>query len=613
MSIVRGKRAKLAPKFRHKLIYSFIASALSITTQAGSEQVYSPYASATSTKRVLWGDTHLHTDLSLDARAFGVRLDTATAYRFARGEQVNSTSGQPVRLSRPLDFLVVADHSDAMGVMKKVLDSNDPKFTKEPIIQGWRQRLLSKGGDAYQAGMDVVAALTLGNAPKVVYEKDGFKEVWKKQVATADQFNEPGRFTALIGYEWTSTPQGNNLHRNILYRDDASFAEQVLPFTSAESSNPEDLWKWLESYEKKTGGKVIALAHNGNLSNGLMFPDINPATQKPFTKEYLETRARWEPLYEVTQIKGDGEAHPLLSPNDEFADFENWDTGNLGPSLKQDDMLQYEYAREALKNGLKFQTERGLNPYQFGMIGSTDAHTALATADSDNFYGKMAYMEPSPDRWKHLLGSFGEMKVFGWEMVASGYAAVWAEDNTREAIFDAMQRREVYATTGPRITLRFDLQNGKNTLPMGSIVKDQQSAPTFQVDAMMDPTDAKLDRVQIIKGWVDANGKTQEKIYEVAWAGKRKLSRKGTLKPIGSTVNAKTAEYTNDIGSRTLRGEWQDPDFTPGQSAFYYARVLQIPTPRWTTYDAARYGIKLDSKIPTEIQERAYSSPIWLN
>lgn len=590
-----------------------LSLALSASPALAATTPYSPHAGQHNGKRLLWGDTHLHTDLSLDARAFGVRLDTATAYRFARGEQVIATHGQPVRLARPLDFLVVSDHSDGMGVMKKILDSDDPKFKDEAVFREWGKRLLNKE-QAYQAGMDVVAAMTQGSAPKAAYDKRELEEAWAMQINTAEQYNEPGRFTALIGYEWTSTPQANNLHRNVLYRDGAKLAGQITPFTVAESSNPFDLWQWMANYERQTGGKVLALAHNGNMSNGLMFPDqIDPATNKPFTDNYLKQRARWEPLYEVTQIKGDGEAHPFLSPNDEFADFENWDTGNMGPVLKQDHMLQGEYAREALKNGLKFQKQTGTNPYQFGMIGSTDSHTALATADSDNFFGKMSYLEPKPNRWKHLLGSFGEMKIYGWEMVASGYAAVWAEDNTREAIFDAMQRREVYATTGPRIGLRFDLVDGDQNQPMGSVIPTQEAAPVFKVEAMMDPIGAKLDRIEIIKGWVDAQGNSQEKIYTVAWAGKRTLSRQGTLKPLASTVNANTAEYSNTIGSHILSAQWQDPDFTPQQTAFYYARVLEIPTPRWSTYDMVRFGVKMDGDIPTEIQERAYSSPIWIN
>lgn len=593
------------------------ASALALITAAGSshalDKPYSQNASPDRQKRVLWGDTHLHTDLSLDARAYGVRLDTATAYRFARGEQVTATLGQPTRLTRPLDFLVVADHSDGMGVMTQVLDGDSPKYLKEPVIQDWRKRLSKGGKESYQAGMDIVTAFTQGKAPEVVYEREMLATAWAQQIKTADQFNEPGRFTAMIGYEWTSTPGGNNLHRNVLYRDDASYAGQLLPFTVRESKNPQDLWAWMEKYEKQTGGQVLALAHNGNMSNGMMFPELDPETGEAFSERYLKQRARWEPLYEVTQIKGDGEAHPFLSKNDEFADYETWDTGNMGPVVKQNSMLQHEYAREALKNGLKIQQQRGTNPYQFGMLGSTDSHTGLATADEDNFFGKMTYLEPKGDRWSSLLGGFDEVKVYGWEMVSSGYAAVWATENTREAIFDAMQRREVYATTGPRIVLKFDLIDAGTSKPMGSIVKAGTTAPTFSVSAMKDPIGANLDRVQIIKGWVDSKGISHEKIYEVSWSGKRKLSKQGKLPALPSTVNVKQASYTNTVGSKILEGTWQDPDFDATTPAFYYARVLEIPTPRWTAYDAAHFGVEIDKGIPMQGQERAYSSPIWLN
>jgi hypothetical protein len=454
--------------------------------------------------------------------------------------------------------------------------------------------------------------------------------VWDEYLETADKFNEPGKFTTIIGYEWTSTEGGNNLHRNVLYRDGAIRAQQMLPFTTESSFNPEDLWKWMEAYEEKTGGRVLALAHNGNVSNGLMFPvETNPATGKPLTGDYAKTRAKWEPLYEATQIKGDGETHPVLSPNDEFADYETWDKANLGPVPKEEWMLQYEYAREALKNGMKLEAQLGTNPYKFGMVGSTDSHTAMATAQEDNFFGKHAGVEPEPNRWEHVVGEFGPTRILGYDMASSGLAAVWAPENTRRAIFDAMQRKEVYATTGSRIGLRFfggwdfvESDAGSRTpaeigyakgVPMGGDLENppEGKAPTFLVAALKDPLSGNLDRLQIVKGWIDNNGETQEKVYDVVWSDNRKPDAEGKLPPVGSTVDVKNATWTNTIGAPELIAVWEDPDFEPDQRAFYYARVIEIPTPRWTAYDAKRFNIEMSDDVPMTTQERAYSSPIW--
>ncbi len=406
----------------------------------------------------------------------------------------------------------------------------------------------------------------------------------------------------------------------------------MLPFTTAESFNPEDLWKWMGAYEEKTGGRLLALAHNGNVSNGLMFPMVNPSTGKPFTREYAETRIKWEPIYEVTQIKGDGESHPYLSPNDEFAGYDAlWDKANLGPAPKKPEMFQYEYAREALKNGLKLEQELGVNPYKFGMVGSTDSHTGLATAEEENFFGKHSGKEPKPGRWSALIGEFGDIKWFGWEQVSSGYAAVWATENTREAIWDAMKRREVYATTGPRILVRFwggwdfEAKDALSRLPAeigyvkgvpmgGDLAKAPKGkVPTFLVAALKDPYSGNLDRIQIIKGWLDSKGKTHENVYDVVWgdADRRQPGSDGKLPPVGNTVNVAEATWTNTIGDPELITVWKDPDFDPAQQAFYYARVIEIPTPRWTAYDAKRYGVKMSDEVPMITQERAYTSPIW--
>jgi hypothetical protein len=397
------------------------------------------------------------------------------------------------------------------------------------------------------------------------------------------------------------------------------------------SDNPRDLWKWMAAYEEKTGGNVLAIAHNGNLSNGRMFPIIESFTGKPVDRAYAEQRARWERLYEATQIKGDGEAHPFLSPTDEFAAFERWDKGNLDLSeLKKQEMLAYEYARSALKNGLKLEQELGTNPYKFGMVGSTDAHTGLATADQDNFFGKTSSSEPSPDRATHPFIKTERGTIMGWEQVASGYAAVWATDNTREALFDAMERRETYATTGPRMIVRFfggwdfEAKDARNRMPaaigyargvpMGSDLRDARAgkAPTFLVAALKDPVGANLDRIQIVKGWLDAQGELHENIYDVAWSdGRKPDARTGKLPPVGNTVDIQNATWTNTIGAPELITVWTDPDFDPALRAFYYTRVLEIPTPRWTCYDALRFGIRMDAKIPMTAQQRAYTSPIW--
>ena len=419
----------------------------------------------------------------------------------------------------------------------------------------------------------------------------------------------------------------------VVYRDGADKGLQMEPYTTVKplgSDNPRDLWKWLESYQQRTNGSVLAIAHNGNLSNGIMFPEVELFTGKPIDKEYAETRAKWEPLYEVTQIKGDGEAHPFLSPTDEFANYELWDAANLDMSVpKKQDMLQWEYARTALQTGLQLEAKLGTNPYKFGMIGSTDTHTALATAEEDNFFGKHSGAEPSPDRVKHPMGRFGDKVLESWSMVSSGYAGVWAADNTREAIFDAMMRKETYATTGPRMIVRFfggwdfeakDAQNRNPAeigytkgVPMGGDLRKAAAgkSPTFLVAALKDPIGGNLDRIQIVKGWVDAAGRRQEKLFDVAWSGNRKPGADGKLALVGNTVDVAEATWTNTIGASELITVWRDPEFNPALRAVYYARVLEIPTPRWTAYEAKRFNIKMPAHIPMVTQERAYTSPIW--
>ena len=601
--------------------------------RAPSADDFSPYAGRDFPTRPLWGDTHLHTSISLDARAFGVILSPADAFRFARGEEVTTSHGLRARLSRPLDWLVVSDHSDAMGAMNEIVAGN-ATLMRDPTLRDWNDRLQQGGDVALGATMEVIetfAGITGEALPEAIADRRFVQSVWDDYAATADAYDDPGTFTAFIGYEWTSTEGGNNLHRNVIYRDNAIRARQLLPFTTAETFNPEDLWDWMDRYETETGGRVLALAHNGNVSNGLMFPvETNPATGEALTGDYVERRAKWEPLYEITQIKGDGETHPFLSPNDEFADYETWDKANLGPVPKEDWMLQYEYAREAFKNGLKLEDQLGTNPYKFGVVGSTDSHTALATAQEDNFFGKHSGVEPEPGRWQHVVGEFDATRILGWEMAASGYAAVWAEANTREAIFDAMERKEVYGTTGSRMSVRFfggwefteedatsrlpaEVGYSKG-VPMGADMPDAPegaSAPSFLVAGLKDPYSGNLDRIQIVKGWLNADGETEEKVFDVVWSGDREIGADGKLPAVGNTVDVENASFTNSIGASELITVWADPEFDPSLKAFYYARVLEIPTPRWTVYDAVRFGDDIPDDVPTSTQERAYTSPIW--
>ncbi len=604
----------------------------SVLSKAYTGKVYSPYAGRDFASGVYWGDTHLHTDISMDAGAFGNRLGLDEAYRFARGEEVESTSGGPVRLSRPLDFLVIADHSDNMGFFPDMFAGAE-HIMSDPTGKDWYERI--KRGEGVGVALELIGLFSQGEFPEaLIYKPDSqpYKDAWAKTVDAAERFNDPGKFTAFIGYEWTSLVRGNNMHRVVIYKDGGDKGGSMVPFTTVApegSTNPRDLWTWLETYEEKTGGDVLAIAHNGNLANGIMFPIEEQNDGKAIDVSYVERRANWEPLYEATQIKGDGETHPLLSPNDEFADYETWDIGNLDVSqAKTDSMLAGEYAREALKRGLLLEDKLGTNPYKFGMIGSTDSHTSLATAQEDNFFGKHTGAEPGPERMAHPFMSNENGTIMGWQQVASGLAAVWARDNTREALFEAMERKEVYATTGTRMSVRFfggwsftenDLNNRQPAfagyekgVPMGSDLppRGNGKAPSFMVYALRDTIGANLDRIQIVKGWQDGD-EAREKVYDVVWAGDRTPGSDGKLPAVGNTVDAKTASWTNTIGASELGTVWTDPDFDPKQRAFYYARVLEIPTPRWSTHDAFRFGIDLPEGAPVSTQDRAYTSPIW--
>ena len=597
---------------------------------------YSPYAGRNFPTEVFWGDTHLHTGMSMDAGAFGATLTPVDAYRFAAGEEITSSTGQRVKLSRPLDFLVVADHSDNMGFFPRLF-AGEPSMLADPTGRRWYDMIQAGGQQGVEAAVEIIQALTANEFPEALASLPGtaaYRSTWEQTIDAAEAYNDPGDFTAFIGYEWTSTASGDNLHRVVIYRDDGIRASIMEPYTTLSPSgspDPRDLWNWMQSYEDRTGGRLLSIAHNGNLSNGIMFPIIESFTGRRVDRTYAETRARWEPLYEVTQIKGDGETHPFLSPNDEFADYETWDQGNLDLSvLKEDEMLQYEYARSALQIGLELEQELGINPYKFGLVGATDSHTGLSTAEEENFFGKHSGAEPSPERVNHPMAKIGDAEYAGWSMVASGYQGVWATENSREALFDAMMRKETYATTGPRMLVRFfggweftdaDAQNRlpgdigySKGVPMGGDLSTAPAAgaPTFLVAALKDPLSGNLDRIQIVKGWLGADGSRQERIYDVAWSGDRSPGTDGKLPPVGSTVDVANATWTNTIGSPELIAAWTDPDFDAELPATYYARVLEIPTPRWTTYEAVRFGIEMPSPdVPMTTQERAYTSPIW--
>jgi hypothetical protein len=595
---------------------------------------YSPYAGRKFPTLPLFGDTHLHTGFSMDAGAFGARLTPRDAYRLARGEEITSNTGQPVKLSRPLDFLVVADHSDGMGFFPQLM-SGDAELLATPQGRRWYDEI--RGGKGAEAAMDIIVSFGKNQLPKgfPLPGTPAYRNAWQETIKAAEAYNDPGRFTAFIGYEWTSNTGGNNLHRNVIFRGNGAQASLVEPFTTLPplgSDNPVNLWKWMATTEQKTNSEVLAIAHNGNLSNGRMFPMVE-AFGKKLDKDYVQTRAKWERLYEVTQTKGTGEAHPFLSPNDEFAAFEIWDKSNLDGSVaKSKDMIEFEYARSALKSGLKLEAQLGTNPYKFGMIGSSDAHTGLSAMEEDNFFGKTAPQEPSPERMTKAFFDNPKtgVKVMDWEVSASGYAAVWATENTREAIFDAMKRRETYATTGPRMAVRFfggfdfDAKDANSRMPaavgytkgvpMGGDLTAAPAGktPTFLVAALKDAIGANLDRIQIVKGWLDKDGKTQERIYDVAVSGGRKIDADGRCKtPVGNTVDVENATWTNTIGAPELITVWKDPQFDATQRAFYYARVIEIPTPRWTAYDAKRFGVKPLPGTTMVLQERAYTAPIW--
>ena len=632
-------------------------------------------------ENVYFGDAHIHTTLSVDAALWGTNLRPKDVYRFARGEEVTSSKGWQAKLRRPLEWTVVADHSDALGFYEFIKEGAD-FIVAVPRGASWYQML--KEGKNKQVADELIKTFGAGDIPWEINKPEYLKVGWEETVKAAEAANDPGKFTAFIAYEWTANPKGDNNHRVVIYRDDAEKTLQVLPLPTMlvgeEGPDPETLWASLQAYEDKTGGQVMAIPHNGNWSSGQMFQETKFQSDEPFDLSYIQNRARWEPLYEATQIKGDGEAHPFLSPDDEFADYETWDVGNLSFNRRvTTNMLKNEYARSALKLGLSFQEKFGANPFQFGLIGAGDSHTGLPGQEEDNFMGKSASSEPSPERWKEPFRQVEFGTQPGWSEAASGLTGVWASENTREALWDAMKRKEVYATTGTRMKVRvfggWDFKPGDEQrsdyvalgydkgVPMGgelhgdpqaaavrkafeegktaktenlsflgfgtnapedpdnpeqaytgiaAEIARQQKGPTFLVAALMDPMGGTLDRLQMVKGWRDREGELHEKVHDIAWSGKRTPHPvTGKLPPVGNTVNIAEATWSNSIGDTQLSTVWEDPDFDNAEQAFYYVRVLEIPTPRWTCYDAKRFGVEMAPEVPMTTQERVYTSPIW--
>ena len=607
-----------------------------------TQMVASPAEVTDSTfpERVYWGDTHLHTSNSVDAFAFGNRLDPETALRFASGEEVTSSTGIKAKLARPLDFLVIADHAEGLGATKALYDA--PRLLiSDPTLLRWYDLMHEGTKGSLQATAEMLDARAHNKLPAGLNDpaKAAARthKIWNESLTTVDSYNDPGKFTAFFGFEYTLMQGGNNLHRNVIFRDGIDQVSQIDPLDPTTELWPDKLWDYMDAYQAKTGGKVLAIPHNSNLSNGLMFMLTDPSGG-PISAEYARRRAAHEPVVEITQIKGDSEAHPFLSANDEFAGYgtAGWELNNLlGTQPTKPGDYAGSYVREALKRGLLIEQRTGVNPYKFGVIGSTDAHTSLATSDENNYFGKHTGVEPSATRATAPQNLGSATGRFGWNYLASGYAAVWATSNSRAAIFDAMLRREVYGTTGPRITVRFfggwtfkpdDLKSDwvkagyARGVPMGGTLAPHppstpgSGAPSFIVSALKDPLDGNLDRLQVIKGWTDKAGQAHEKVFDVVWSAMDQRRPVGGKVPaVGDTVDIAKATFTNTIGAPDLSAVWTDPEFDPSVRAFYYVRVLMIPTPSWIDYDMVKFNLTLEPKLPLKQQERGYTSAIWYN
>ena len=609
---------------------SFAAALLSLTCllaapTAVGETSATLAGPVTQEKVLLWGDTHLHTSFSFDAFLSGnMTTGPDTAYRFARGlPVVHPYTGARVQLETPLDFLVVTDHAEFYGGMKDIYFNgvNDPEagFLRR-LAYWWVVRDIRAAVDEGEGPSYFADQLPKPGDPRVA--ASGWTEATAEQVSipgtdrsatnawnslrdAAEANHRPGTFSALLGWEWSSNPGGANLHRIVMTDATPSVAANFMPFGSDQSPYPEDLWRWLAATEAANDARFLAIPHNSNISKGLMF-GRDSLRGEPIDAAYAAERLRWEPVVEITQIKGDSETSPTFSPEDEFAGFEPYPYYHQQGGTKNYVEQAGDFVRPALKLGLSFEAELGANPFQFGLIGATDSHTSLATAEEPNFWGKMAADSIPSRKQQYALG----VGPTGWTMQAGGLAAVWADENSRAAILDAFARREVYATTGPRIRLRFEVEAGNERVPMGSKLVAGDAAPTFVVQAEKDPLSGNLDRIQIVKGWLDEDGNSQEAVLDLAWSGERERED-GLLPPVGNTVDLATGSYENSIGAATLSTRWQDPDYDPMRYAFYYVRVLEIPTPRHSLLDALALGLEAPTEGPSVIQERAYSSPIW--
>ena len=564
-------------------------------------------------RNLYWGDLHIHTSYSTDAYISGVRATPNDAYTFVKGGEIEHAAGYGIRMTRPLDFAAVTDHSEYIGVLR----ATDPDLPLKK--RGLRKRLLKDGRISNTLLMaQTMLGFDLENALVPGWE-DFSRAAWRDIVATAEKHNDPGRFTAFIGYEWSSMPGERNLHRNIIYRS-ANVPE--LPFSSVDSEDPRDLWTALEQ-QRKQGIDSFAIPHNGNVSDGRMYDEVM-FDGKTMDATYARRRMENEPLSEIFQVKGSSETHPLLSHEDEFAGFEIYDT-QLSQSQKKS-RATGSYVRDALRTGLEMSHNEGFNPYRFGVIGSSDGHNASSPVDENNYHGKLPILDGSAGLRMGEANFYPKDMPGGQRWSSAGLAAVWAQENTRESLYDAMLRKETYATSGPRIVVRFfggwdypkDLLKRhnwiavaeQNGVAMGQkLPAGDAPAPSFVVWAIRDPDSGNLDRIQIIKAWIDGSGRSHEKIFNATWSEQRQINAANRLPAVGNTVDAAAATYTNTIGSEQLSAVWIDPEFDPLQEAFYYARVIEIPTPRWSTYDSVTLGIPAPE--PASLQERAVTSAIW--
>jgi hypothetical protein len=620
------------------VIFGFTHFAAAQDTDAAAKRAekkapdYSPYPDQKFPSRVFWGVAHVHTGYSFDSGMFGVTTTPDDLFRVATGGEVVMDNGVRFKQDRPLDWVSVTDHAEYMGIADQIR-AGSPELLSNPQGKRWYEMSRESPQKGVEAAIEAVVSMQTG---KPVFDASKVTaSAWAHATAACEKWNQPGVFTTLHGFEWTCAPGGNNLHRTVIFRDDAAHVNQILPYSTFDSQDVEDLWKYMDAYAEKTGGQVLAIPHNSNMSNGQMFK-TETFGGKPMDKAYAEARASHEPLFEATQIKGDSESHPYLSPNDEFANFEKWWDANFQtkePAAKS--ALQGNYVRSAFKLGLEMEAKLGANPYKAGLIGGNDAHIGVVTTREDNFFGEFANGLPSPGRWNTPLVMLHNDPKEGplisvWGEQAAGLGGVWARENTREGIWDALKRKEVYATTGDRPTVRLfagwdfapaDVErsdfaeNGyAHGVPMGGDLTKAPAgkSPVFLVQAMRDPEGPNLDRIQVIKGWLGKDGKSQERIFDVAVSGGRKIGKDGRCKTdVGNTVDVPNATYSNTIGAAVLSAHWKDPEFDAKQLAFYYVRVIQIPSPRWTAYDAKRYGVKMDKEVPMTVTDRAYTSPVW--